>query len=107
MPPKIKRKYNIRGLTQQQKEWLQNYESQTLLEPLGLDEMAADPSTFDEWAKYNIEHFETFAADALHSIDRDVPYNDEDRRVRSSTTAFLVKPDVAYSKAAIAEVLQL
>lgn len=88
MPQKIKKKYNIRGLTRLQKEWLQNYESSTLLEPLGLDEMAADPSTFDEWAKFNINHYEDHSIDALHNISRDVPYNDDESNFRSSTTAF-------------------
>ena len=81
---KLKRKYRIRGLTPLQQEWLQNYQEQTMLEPVGLAEMAADPSTFDEWAKWNIGHFEDFSTDALRDISRNVPYNNEEHRYRKS-----------------------
>lgn len=75
---KLKRKYRINGLTPKQQEWLQNYELATMLEPLGLEELAAKPESFDSWARLNIENFESFASDALHRVSVGVPYADPD-----------------------------
>jgi len=75
---RLKRKYRINGLTPKQQEWLQKYEFATMLEPLGLEELAAKPESFDSWEKLNIEHFEDFASEASHTISVDVPYADSD-----------------------------
>jgi len=74
----LKRKYRIKGLTPKQQEWLQNYEASTMLEPLGLEELASKPESFDSWARHNIEHFESFASEALNQIGVGVPYTDPD-----------------------------
>lgn len=74
----LKKKYRINGLSPKQQKWLQDYEASTMLEPLGLDEMAKKPESFDGWAKYNIERFESFASEAFHRINVDVPYIDSD-----------------------------
>lgn len=74
----LKRKYRIKGLTPKQQEWLQGYEVSTMLEPLGLEEMALRPGSFDYWARFNIERFEEFSSDALHRISACVPYTDPD-----------------------------
>lgn len=73
---RLKSKYKISGLTRAQQEWLQNYEGHTMLEPLGLEELKVNPALFNEHARWNIQHFQDFSIDALHAIDRDVPYNE-------------------------------
>ena len=72
---KIKRKYQIKGLPEDQRIWLQSYEDTTMLEPIGLEDLREDPKGFNEIARWNIRHFEDYASETLAAITSGVPWD--------------------------------
>lgn len=64
--------------TQAQREWLNQYEQQTGVEPMHQDELDSGEMTFAQVAQANIDWFEAWAMDTHQAIQKNNPASLED-----------------------------